>query len=128
MKEIITIANYEEKAKIVFGSDSFMGKIFLLGPSEANSYFASNDDRRADATPYAVAQGVKVKGSESGNITSDGTCSEEHCYAFWWLYYWYHTQYVYVVNSDGEVPENSSSGYYVASPVVGVRPVLWINY
>jgi hypothetical protein len=60
-------------------------KIFLLSIVEAANYFPDNAARQADATRYVVKKGEFVLGSESTKTTSDGTCSDNHCYASWWL-------------------------------------------
>ena len=101
-------------------------KIFLLSITEANNYFSSNDDRKADATHYAVKQGVYVCGSTSGKHTSDGTCTDVHCYADWWLRSpGNSSDYAASVGTNG-------SGYYYGYDVNrdgrGVRPALWIEY
>ena len=101
-------------------------KIFLLSITEANNYFATDAKRQADATRYAVKQGVYVKGSESGKMSYDGTCTDIHCYAYWWLRSpGYNTNYAANVYFDGSVINNGNS---VSNDVSGVRPALWVQY
>ena len=101
-------------------------KVFLLSITEANNYFSSNDDRRADTTRYAVKQGVYVYGSTSGKYTSDGTCTDVHCYADWFLRSpGEHTYYAALVNPDGSVYDR---GDHVDYDRCGVRPALWVQY
>ena len=115
-----------ERAKIVSSGNATTDKIFLLSITEANNYFSSNDDRRADATRYAVKQGVNVKGSESGKYTHDGSCTDVHCYARWWLRSrGDDSNFAASVTNSGDVYD---SGYNVNYARVGVRPALWINY
>ena len=101
-------------------------KIFLLSITEANNYFLNNADRKADATQYALKQGVYVYGSTSGKYTSDGTCTDVHCFATWWLRSpGSNTGLAALVNLDGSV---LSLGHHVLSGNNGVRPALWIQY
>ncbi len=101
-------------------------KIFLLSIVEANNYFADNAARQADATRYAVKQGVSVKGSESGTYSSDGTCADVHCYALWLLRspgdYADHAAHVL---GDGSVCNYGDNVFYGSK---GVRPALWLKY
>ena len=60
-------------------------KIFLLSVVEAQTYFATDADRKADVTRYAVKKGAYVEGSETGNVSSNGTRSDVHCISRWWL-------------------------------------------
>ena len=99
-------------------------KIFLLSIVEAQTYFATDADRKADATRYAVKKGAFVVGSETGKGSHDGTCSDVHCFSCWWLrspapYY----EDVEYVDSDGDT-------YYagVSYARYVVRPALWMNF
>ena len=130
----------EEKAKIVASNvpahnnpnystspgNATTDKIFLLSIVEANTYFTSELDRRADATRYAVKRNVHVIGSESNRSTYDGTCTDVHCYAIWWLRSpGPNTTYAASVYADGSVYN------YVGSVHLGydgVRPALWVEY
>ena len=101
-------------------------KVFLLSITEAKQYFTSDSARQADATRYAVKQGVYVKGSESGNYSYDGTCTDVHCYAFWWLRSpGLDTGNAARVYTTGAV---DNGGYYVSHTYPGVRPALWVQY
>ena len=135
---IDTAFTAEEKSKIVFSNvpahanpnfstspgNATTDKIFLLSVVEANNYFATNAKRQADATRYAVKQGVLVKGSESGTTSSDGTCTNVHCYAIWLLRSpGGSAKYAATVGSVGDVGHN-----YVDSVHNGVRPALWVQY
>ncbi len=101
-------------------------KIFLLSVTEANNYFSSMDDRMADATRYAVKQGVYVYSSTSDEYTSNGTCTDIHCNARWWLRSpGCYQNYAALVYDFGGV-ENYGDGVNYTS--LGVRPALWVNY
>ena len=99
-------------------------KIFLLSVVEVQTYFASNADRKADATRYAVKKGAYVNGSETGSFTSNGTCSDVHCLSMWWL------------RSPGGYDESAAyveldgDTYYggVSYDEFVVRPALWVNF
>ena len=54
-------------------------KIFLLSVVAAQTYFATDADRKADVTRYAVKKGAYVEGSETGDVSSNSTCSDVHC-------------------------------------------------
>jgi hypothetical protein len=107
-------------------------KIFLLSIVEAKQYFANDTARLADATRYAVKQGVYVRGTDtvstSGGIYSDdGTCINVHHYKLWWLRSPGRSSYSAAhVRYNGTV---STYGYYVGyDAYLGVRPALWLDY
>ena len=54
-------------------------KIFLLSVVAAQTYFATDADRKADATRYAVKKGAYVEGSETGKGSYDGMCTDVRC-------------------------------------------------
>jgi len=129
----------EEKAKIVSSSvpahknpsystdpgNATTDKIFLLSVTEAQAYFTSDTDRKADATRYAVKKGAYVLGSSSGKYSNDGVCTDDHCYSHWWL------RSPGIDVSDAAlvygVGSISSSGRYVNYDHIAVRPALWVN-
>ena len=133
----------EEKAKIVASSvpahnnpdystspgNATTDKVFLLSIVEAKTYFTSNLDRRADATRYAVKRNIYVLGSESNRCTNDGTCTDVHCYAYWWLRSpGKNTYYAAFVLASGIV---AGAGGNVGNPDLinrGIRPALWVEY
>ena len=99
-------------------------KIFLLSIVEAQTYFATDADRIADATRYAVKKGAYVKGSETGKYSYDGTCSDVHCLSEWWL----RSRGAY--DEDAEYVQVGGDTYYcgVVSVRRVVRPALWVNF
>ncbi len=101
-------------------------KIFLLSIVEARNYFTSSRDRQADATRYAVKHAASVVGSESGNLpTTNGTCSDIHCYASWWLRSPASSaSRASGVTCDGSLTGNAS----VELDNVGVRPAMWVQF
>ena len=101
-------------------------KIFLLSVVEAQTYFATDAERKADATRYAVKKGAYVIGSETGKYSIDGTCSEVHCLSHWWLRSPGESVY-----SAVEVIDNGSIrfiGYKVQYLHNAVRPALLVNF
>ena len=100
-------------------------RIFLLSIAEAQNYFSSDRLRRANATRYAVKKGASVYGSKSKEYTDDGTCTDVHYHADWWLRSpgdcTYYAAYVY---SDGSV---DYYGDFVDFGSYGVRPALWVK-
>ena len=111
----------EEKAKIVI-SDEPADKIFLLYFGELQTYFATDADRKADATRYAVKKGACVQGSEHTSIDYNGTCSDVHCFSSWWLRRLGNTDAPYV-RWDGGLDYSR-----VDYPHHAVRPALWMNF
>ena len=133
-----------EKAKIVsssvpahanpYSSTSYAGnattdKIFLLSITEAENYFSSNSARQADATRYAVKRGAQVYGSESG-FSYDGSCTDVHCYAYWWLRspgeHNYKAAMVYTTGNVG-LGVGGVLDWGVNADWGGVRPALWVK-
>jgi hypothetical protein len=89
-------------------------KIFLLSIKEAKNtnYFANNASRQADATRYAVKQGVYVIG-------------DVHCYATWWLRSPCGNEFLAAfVHRHGYV---LNSGDNVDNDDLGVRPALLVQ-
>jgi hypothetical protein len=106
-------------------------KIFLLSIVEAQQYFANDTARLADATRYAVKQGVYVRGTDTvstsgGTASSDRTCTNIHCYARWWLrspgFTSSSAAFVYDDGAVNTLWNYADCGYY------GVRPALWLEY
>jgi len=108
-----TIANENNSEYGTAGGNKTTDKVFLLSISEAQKYFSSEDERRTEATAYAVKNGARV--NDSG-------------YCRWWL------------RSPGYVSDNAAGvssvgsvytyGYLVRD--VGndnraVRPAMWID-
>ena len=131
--------NAEEQAKIVASTvtadtiprlDTSPGnattdKIFLLSIAEAENYFSSERVRRANATRYAVKKGAIVYGSKSKEYTHDGTCTDVHCHAFWWLRSPGDSAYRAAgVRGAGSV---YFDGNLVGNDYYGVRPALWVK-
>ncbi len=87
-------------------------KIFLLSITEAQNYFTSDNERRAEATPYA-----RNKGAFTGNFT------ELH-YSYWWL------------RSTGSRGDHAAfvniygsfSAFPVYDPNIAVRPAMWVEF
>ncbi|MBO4901487.1 MAG: toll/interleukin-1 receptor domain-containing protein [Lachnospiraceae bacterium] len=90
-------------------------KVFLLSITEADEYFASDEERKCAPTDYAIAQGVVA--SNVNSIDGRGTC-------MWWL------------RSPGNgISKNSYIGVNGSIDVIGtdnkqgrraVRPALWM--
>ncbi len=86
-----------------------MDKVFLLSIDEANTYFASDADRTAQPTDYAILNGLWINWNTG-------------C---WWL------------RSPGESQNQASyvttegivhySGLGVDTDYVGIRPVMWVS-
>ena len=100
-------------------------KIFLLSVVEAQTYFATDADRKADATRYAVKKGAYVEGSEMGNVSSNSICSDAHCISRWWLRSpGLKRIYAARVYIDGSIDDY---GDYVLAAHIAVRPALLVN-
>ena len=120
---------------VIWPINATTDKIFLLAISNATDYdyFVTDATKQADATRYAVKQGVSVKGSESGRTSHDGTCTDVHCYATWWLRTMgdmagtstNHYRYATYINPTGTV---SLYGTNTANGTSGVRPAMWVQY
>ena len=87
-------------------------KVFMLSSVEAENYFANNEARQAEATPYA----------------SNIVCTSEHCYSEWWLRSPGSTsdKAEYVLKSG--IIDNRGGDINDVSKLNGVRPALWIQY
>ncbi len=94
-------------------------KVFLLSITEANQYFASDEERKCAPTDYAIAQGTWT--NDSYKVGGRATC--------WW---WLRTpgrdetkyQRIASVDSYGGV---YWPGYACDSDDAAVRPALWID-
>ena len=120
------------------GGNATNDYVFLLSLADALSqtddvagsgkYFRSDAERQADATRYAVQNGAHVYGSESGNRANDATCTDVHCFAYWWLRSpGLSSTYAANVDLGGDVCINNESGC-VDNTDMGVRPALWVKY
>ena len=95
------------------GNDTF-DKVFLLSITEANKYFADNEDRCCDYTKYGEAQ-RKAKDYDSDIVVCN-----------WWLRSPGESQYkATLVRPAGDIPD---FGYSVNETYSGVRPALWIDF
>ena len=84
-------------------------KVFLLSINEANRYFSSDEPRQCRPTEYAAENGI--------NQLDGGNCQ-------WWLRSpGFEGNCAAIVGDDGGI----SSGHYVGSGTVAIRPMLWID-
>ena len=95
-------------------------KIFLLSIAEVQNYFSNDANRLADATNYTMNRGADIE------ATSDEAPADAHHYTHWWL----RTpgddiDYAAVVDNKGNI---FMEGAIVDIHLVGVRPVLWVQY
>jgi len=89
-------------------------KIFLISYAEAKKYFPDNESRRSAPTDYAISKGVKI---ERAYEIDGRPCG------MWWT------------RSAGNAQWRVSFSYfwgklsytYATKPVVGVRPMLWVD-
>ena len=117
----------EEKATIYgsSGSTSTNDKLFLLYDDEVINYLAGREYIVADATRYAVKKNARVKGSESGKATSDGSCTDVHCISQWWVVC---RECISTWNSRNVVSfDGSIIGTVKTNNTVAVRPALWLR-
>lgn len=97
------------------GNDT-LDKIFLLSISEAEKYFATDEDRKCVPTDYTIAQGAYT--SSKYQVGDKATCS-------WWL-----RSPGRSVDSAVPVPGGGSVFYiggYVYIDYITVRPAMWIT-
>lgn len=91
------------------GGAATADRVFILSFEEAAAFFASDAERAAGATAYAVARGA-------------GTFASGNCW--WWLRTPGHApDFAAFVDCDGF---ENSPGNYVSRPVNAVRPAMWI--
>lgn len=92
------------------GGNDTEDNIFLLSIDDAYLYFSSDKERQCKGTNNALSNGL--------HVYDDG-------YSCWWLRspgcYQNASAFIY---SDGLVVKN---GWYVDSPIIGVRPAMWIS-
>ena len=110
--------------------------VFLLSVADAanqtervagsGKYFSSDEERQADATRYAVQNGVGVVGSESHEYSDDGTCTDIHCFAVWWIR-WPDDMVVGAAVVDGGGGIRRAGLLLVINMNLGVRPALWVR-
>ena len=86
-------------------------KVFLISYDEASKYFSTDDQRVANATAYAITQGV--------NVASDNASCN------WWLRtLGSNTRSVTYVKNNGTL---RPIGIYDRSNGCGVRPAMWVS-
>ncbi len=92
------------------GGTNTTDKVFLLSYGEAESFFASNNTRKASPTKYARANGVE-------------TMYETSC---WW---WLRTPGIYNVDVCGVHYDGAMDdlGCYVDNTQAGIRPAIWVT-
>ena len=127
---IDTAFTAEEKARIVAcnvtshdntsSDNATMDKIFLLSIQEANVYFALDAIRWADATNYAIQNGVEVENVRLSN-------GFVHHYGGWWLRSPGFTEEFasYVDQAPGSI---NDTGIGVNYDRIGVRPAMWVQW
>ena len=115
----------EEQAKIVVtatpnpdstvhgaaGGNDTEDKIFLLNVDEADRYFANDEARMLDATPYTVARGAFIN-ERTGKV--------------WW---WLRSPGYYVSDAAGVnyLGQLHKSGDNVSTTNNAVRPAMWVE-
>lgn len=106
----ITVENPDNSEYWTEGGKNTQDKIFVLNIEEAETYFASDEERACVPTAYAIANGAWEY--------RDGNC-------WWWLRSPGNDQdYAAFVYFGGEV---YTKGYFVTNDVGVVRPALWVN-
>lgn len=92
---------------IGYGSET-KDRVFLLDSDEAFSYFNSSDDRKAESTAYADAQGF------TNNVNG-----------WWWLRNaGQDLDHAALIYKDGSVYRSGDS---VSREYIGVRPAVWVE-
>ena len=86
-------------------------KVFLLNVDEADKYFANDEARMTEATPYTVARGVFVN-ERTGKV--------------WW---WLRSPGYYVSDAAGVnyLGQLHKSGDNVSTTNNAVRPAMWVK-
>ncbi len=95
-----------------YGCDDSQDTVFLLSYDEVLAYLPHEEDRAAEATAYAAANGAYV--------------DEETGYAWWWL----RSPGVDNTNACGVRADGRISGYgsrEVNRQSGGIRPAIWVN-
>lgn len=110
ISESTVIAGENDETKVDSGNDT-KDKVFLLSLSEADCYFSSDSDRKAEMTEY-FKQKIDY--------------TEEDSQAGW---YWlrspgYDTNAAANINSNGEISYLGSWGF---NEYGGIRPAMWIE-
>ena len=93
------------------GGNDTEDKIFLLNVDEADKYFAGDEARMAEATPYTVARGAFVN-ERTGKV--------------WW---WLRSPGYYVSDAAGVnyLGQLHKSGDNVSTTNTAVRPAMWVK-
>lgn len=106
-----TLQTPDSKVRGALGAGETEDKVFVLSIDEVNELFASDEDRAAKATAYAVAKGAFIHKSN------------DNCW-FWLRSPGYYQSDAAGVNYNGFVHE---SGDNVSSPSDAVRPSVWVQ-
>lgn len=93
------------------GGNDTEDRIFLLNVDEADKYFANDEARMADATPYTVARGAFIN-ERTGKV--------------WW---WLRSPGYYVSDAAGVnyLGQLHKSGDNVSTTNNAVRPAMWVE-
>lgn len=95
------------------GGENTVDKVFLLSINQANSLFKTDEDRKAEATAYAIAQGAYN--------------DKDNANTWWWLRSpGYSAKSAANVNSKGAV--YAYGGFEVNYTGEAIRPAMWIDY
>ena len=139
---IDTAFTAEEKAKILASTvlphlnpsghrpdpgNATTDKIFLLSILEANHYFATDTDRKAYATLYAVNNGLNSVNYDSKKTCTTSNFQENKCSANWWLRS-PSTSSTYDNTGAEYVSDDGRCNTYYVNTARGIRPAMWVNY
>lgn len=107
------IANEDNAVYKTEGGENTLDKVFLLSIDQANSLFKTDEERKAEATAYAIAQGAYK--------------DTDDAFTWWWLRSpGYNSKSAANVNSEGSV--YPYGGFEVNYTGEAIRPVMWIDY
>ncbi len=115
----VDLSNEGNSVYGVAGGANTTDRIFVLSASEAGKYFATDDDRIASATAYALSQyALQYPGApRPANTTLNAS--------FWWLrtpgMFSYSAMYTHYTGSPRD------DGMAGANTIVGYRPAMWVN-
>lgn len=126
-REYIIDSKIENKGNKNFktkGGRNTTDRVFLLSLKEAQTYFKSDESRKAKLTPYAIKRLGKIWGKSQKALWRDHLSEDGGHWLYWLRSPGFDENVAAEINTVGLI---NDSGEYVSYDTGGVRPVTWVE-